>query len=78
MDIKDLIGNNFVPTAKYNAEKANTQAQISALNDLKSEYDAFKQSKMTDDERQNRKMYESVSSMKEFAKWYTSYKNANN
>ena len=33
---------------------------------------------MTDDERQNRKMYESVSSMKEFAKWYTSYKNANN
>lgn len=50
--IKDLIGNNFVPTAKYNAEKANTQAQISALNNLKSEYDAFKQSKMTDDEKQ--------------------------
>ena len=30
--IKDLIGNNFVPTQKYNDEKAKTQAQISALN----------------------------------------------
>lgn len=50
--IKDLIGNNFVPTQKYNDEKAKTQAQISALNSLKSEYDAFKQSKMTDEEKQ--------------------------
>ena len=40
-----------MPTAKYNAEKANTKAQTDALNALKIEFDAFKQSKMTDDEK---------------------------
>lgn len=50
--IKDLIGNNFVPTAKYNAEKENTKAQISAYNDLKSEYEDYKTSRMTDEEKQ--------------------------
>lgn len=41
-----------MPTAKYNAEKQNTKTQIDAYNALKSEYDTFKQSKMTDEEKQ--------------------------
>ncbi len=41
-----------MPTSKYNTEKQNTKAQLDAYNALKSEYDTFKQSKMTDEEKQ--------------------------
>lgn len=56
-----MVGKNFVPTTKYNAEKANTKTQQEALNALQAEYDAFKESKMTDDEKvkeQAKKMQE--------------------
>lgn len=53
--IKTLIGKSFVPTNKYNTEKLNTKAQIDAYNALKAEYDTFKQSKMTDEEKQAEK-----------------------
>ncbi len=41
-----------MPTTKYNTEKQNTKAQLDAYNALKAEYDTFKQSKMTDEEKQ--------------------------
>lgn len=47
-----MVGKNFVPTTKYNAEKANTKTQQDALSALQAEYDAYKESKMTDDEKQ--------------------------
>lgn len=47
-----MVGKNFVPTTKYNAEKANTRTQQDALSALQKEYDAFKESKMSDDEKQ--------------------------
>jgi len=50
--IKAMVGKGFVPTAKYNAEKANTKTQLDAYNALKTEYETFKQSKMTDEEKQ--------------------------
>ena len=50
--INDLIGNSFVGRDKYNAEKANTQTQLEAYNALKKEYDTFKESKMSDEEKQ--------------------------
>ena len=50
--IKIMVGKSFVPASKYNAEKANTKAQQDAFNALKSEYDTFKQGKMTDEEKQ--------------------------
>lgn len=53
--IKTLVGKSFVPTSKYNTEKQNTKAQIDAYNTLKNEYEAFKQSKMTDEEKQAEK-----------------------
>ena len=49
--IKDLVGKSFVPTAKFNAEKQNTKAQLDAYNALKAEYDTFKESKMTEEEK---------------------------
>lgn len=49
--IKDLVGKSFVPTAKFNAEKQNTKAQLDAYNTLKAEYDTFKESKMTEEEK---------------------------
>lgn len=49
--IKIMVGKSFVPTSKYNTEKANTKAQTDALNALQTEFDKFKQSKMTDDEK---------------------------
>ena len=53
--IKTLVGKSFVPTSKYNTEKQNTKAQIDAYNTLKNEYETFKQSKMTDEEKQAEK-----------------------
>jgi len=50
--IKTLVGKSFVPTTKYNNEKQNTKAQLDAYNALKAEYDSFKESKMTDEEKQ--------------------------
>ena len=44
-----------MPTSKYNTEKQNTKAQIDAYNTLKNEYETFKQSKMTDEEKQAEK-----------------------
>lgn len=50
--IKTLVGNSFVPMAKFKEEKENSQT---AYNQLKTEYDSFKQSKMTDDEKKAEK-----------------------
>lgn len=50
--IKTLVGNSFVPMAKYNEAKESSQT---AYNQLKSEYDSYKQSKMTDDEKKAEK-----------------------
>lgn len=47
-----MVGKSFVPTTKYNAEKANTKTQLDAYNALKSEFETFKESKMTDEEKQ--------------------------
>lgn len=47
-----MVGKGFVPTAKYNAEKANTKTQLDAYNALKTEFETFKESKMTDEEKQ--------------------------
>ena len=47
-----MVGKSFVPTKKYNDEKANTKAQTDALNALKTEFETFKQSKMSDEEKQ--------------------------
>lgn len=44
-----MVGKSFVPTSKYNAEKTKTQ---NAYNTLKDEFETFKQSKMTDEEKQ--------------------------
>lgn len=49
--IKTLVGENFVPTKKYNSEKQNTKTQQEAYNSLKKEFDEFKASKMTDEEK---------------------------
>ncbi len=46
-----MVGKAFVPTTKYNAEKANTKTQLDAYNALKTEFETFKQSKMSDDEK---------------------------
>lgn len=62
-----MVGKGFVPTSKYNAEKANTKTQSDAYNTLKAEFEAFKQSKMTDEEKQA----EQTKKMQE------QYKNAN-
>lgn len=50
--IKTMVGENFVPTKKYNTEKQNTKTQQEAYNSLKEEFDKFKASKMTDEEKQ--------------------------
>lgn len=47
--IKNLVGKNFIPTSKFIDEKTK---QKNAYNALKSEYEAFKETKMTDEERQ--------------------------
>ena len=50
--ITELIGNSFVGRDKFNEEKTKTKAQLDAYNSLKAEYDTFKESKMTDEEKQ--------------------------
>lgn len=47
--IKNLVGKNFIPTSKFNDEKTK---QKQAYNALKSEYETFKETKMTDEEKQ--------------------------
>lgn len=47
--IKGLVGKSFVPTSKFKEEKTK---QTKAYNDLKSEFDTFKETKMTDEEKQ--------------------------
>lgn len=47
--IKTYVGSSFVPTKKY---ADNKKAQTEAYNALKNEYETFKQSKMTDEEKQ--------------------------
>jgi hypothetical protein len=46
--IKNFVGNSYVPREKYNSLKENNTTSYNAL---KQEYDAFKQSKMTDEEK---------------------------
>lgn len=46
--IKNFVGNSYVPREKYNSLKENNTTTYNAL---KQEYDAFKQSKMTDEEK---------------------------
>lgn len=46
-----MVGKAFIPTKKFNDEKAKTAAQVQAYNELKDEFEQFKQSKMTDDEK---------------------------
>lgn len=47
--IKGLVGKSFVPISKFKEEKTK---QTKAYNDLKSEFDTFKETKMTDEEKQ--------------------------
>lgn len=47
--IKGLVGKSFVPTSKFKEEKTK---QTQAYNTLKSEFDFFKETKMTDEEKQ--------------------------
>ncbi len=47
--IKDLVGKSFVPTTKFKEEKTK---QKQAYDTLKKEYDNFKETKMTDEEKQ--------------------------
>ena len=59
--ITELIGNSFVGRDKFNEEKTKTKAQLDAYNSLKAEFDTFKESKMSDEEKQaeaSRKMQE--------------------
>lgn len=46
--IKNFVGNSYVPREKYNSLKEN---DTTTYNALKQEFDAFKQSKMTDEEK---------------------------
>lgn len=46
--IKGLVGKSFVPTKKYTDEK---KSQTEAYNSLKAEFETYKQSKMTDEEK---------------------------
>lgn len=46
--IKNFVGNSYVPREKYNSLKEN---DTKAYSTLKSEFDAYKQSKMTDEEK---------------------------
>lgn len=59
--IKALVGKNFVSNEQYNKANAKTKTQLDAYNSLKAEFDTFKESKMSDEEKQaetQRKMQE--------------------
>lgn len=47
--IKQLVGNNYIPLNKYNTEKQKLQSQNAQLS---ADFENFKQSKMTDEEKQ--------------------------
>ena len=50
--IKALVGKSFVSNDQYNKAKAKQTEQTNAYNALKAEFDTFKESKMTDEEKQ--------------------------
>ncbi len=59
--IKALVGKSFVSNDQYNKAKAKQTEQVNAYNALKAEFDTFKESKMSDEEKQaevSRKMQE--------------------
>ena len=59
--IKALVGKSFVSNDQYNKAKAKQTEQANAYNALKAEFDTFKESKMSDEEKQaevSRKMQE--------------------
>ncbi len=59
--IKTLVGKSFVSNDQYNKAKAKQTEQVNAYNALKAEFDTFKESKMSDEEKQaeaSRKMQE--------------------
>ena len=57
-----MVGNAFVPTAKYNEEKNKVKS-------ITSEYETFKQSKMTDEEKQANSIKQNVSRKYFFKEW---------
>ena len=50
--IKALVGKSFVSNDQYNKAKAKQAEQVNAYNALKAEFDTFKESKMSDEEKQ--------------------------
>lgn len=59
--IKAFVGKNFVSNEQYGIVNAKTKTQLDAYNSLKAEFDTFKESKMSDEEKQaeaQRKMQE--------------------
>lgn len=66
---KDHVGNNYIPRDKYNEQKTKYEQ---SYNELKAEYEAYKQSKMTDEEKaqalQAQKETELINANKEIAK----------
>ena len=49
--IKTYVGNNFVPTNKYSEKVKEVETITTEKNNLSTEYEQFKQSKMTEDEK---------------------------
>lgn len=49
--IKTYVGNNFVPTSKYSDKVKEVETITTEKNNLSTEYEKFKQSKMTEDEK---------------------------
>lgn len=49
--IKTYVGNNFVPTTKYSDKVKEVETITTEKNNLSVEYEQFKQSKMTEDEK---------------------------
>ena len=60
--INELIGNKYVPTQKYAETKNNANAQYAAL---KQEYEDFKKSKMTDEEKLEAEKQEQITKLAE-------------
>lgn len=50
VEIQKIVGNKFIPLKKYNDEK---QKSSDAYTTLEAEYNTYKQSKMTDEEKRN-------------------------
>jgi len=60
--IKNFVGNSYVPREKYNSLKENNTTTYNALKD---EFDAFKKSKMTDEEKAEAEKAEYASKLEE-------------